>query len=83
MKRRKSYEMSTTQADELDGLLMEKTICPVSAGAKSFDFDRWRFVGGSIADTDIGAASNVNAGRSQIVFAMRDAVSHLAKTLSP
>lgn len=83
MKRRKSYEMSVTQAGELGGILMEKTVCPVSAGAKSFDFDRWRFVGGSIGDTDIGAASNVDAGRSEIVFAMRDAVSRLAKTLSP
>lgn len=83
MKRRKNYEMPTKRADGHDSLSIGNPIRPVKTGAKSFDFDRWRFVGSSIADTDIGAVSNIDAERSEIVFAMRDAASRLAKTLSP
>lgn len=55
MKRRKNYEMPTKRADGHDSLSIGNPIRPVKTGAKSFDFDRWRFVGSSIADTDIGA----------------------------
>lgn len=86
MKRRKDYAMSAVDAFTAEISSTEaacSVIPPVRLQGNRFDFNRWCFAGGSVANADTGDVAGIDAGRLEIVSAMRDAVSRMSKTLSP
>ncbi|ACD21644.1 MULTISPECIES: hypothetical protein [Burkholderiaceae] len=83
MRPRKNYQMATATPEVVIDIHRDAPVLPVQLGARNLDFERWRLVGGRLTGKDASEVSAVDAGRLEIVCAMRDALSRLAKTLSP
>lgn len=81
--RRKNYVMPEAEADMVSDLRMTESVLSVQIGTQNYDFERWCYVGGRPISAGEKSGPRADAGRIRLVLALRDAVSRLAKTLSP